>query len=82
MLTNAIAVMKPEPDSHFLLLPCPVCKSDNVAYVEYKEGIQEPWRVCCFDCGYTVDKQSVLRHDAQKHWNKDPCRAEGKVTCA
>ena len=69
VLTDAIAVIKPEPDSHFLL-PCPECKSDNVAYVGYMLGIQEPWRVQCFDCGHTVDRQAAFRHEAQGHWNR------------
>lgn len=71
VLTDAIAVIKPEPDSHFLLLPCPECKSDNVAYVGYMLGGLEPWRVQCFDCGHTVDKQTIFRHNAQRHWNEE-----------
>lgn len=71
VLTDAIAVIKPEPDSHFVLRPCPVCKSDNVAYVGYMLGGLEPWRVQCFDCGHTVDKQTIFRHNAQRHWNEE-----------
>ena len=70
---DVIQIVKPEPDSHFLLLNCPECHGDNVAYVQYKQGVQEPWRVRCFDCGHTVDKQAIFRHEAQGHWNRD-CR--------
>lgn len=66
---NVISINKPEPDSHFRLCNCPVCNGDNVAYVEYKKGTQEPWRVDCFDCGHIVDGQSSNRHDAQQLWN-------------
>lgn len=50
LLGNVVSIKKPEPDSHFRLRNCPVCNGDNVAYVEYKKGTQEPWRVDCFDC--------------------------------
>lgn len=68
---NVMRIIKADPDSQFRLLPCAECGSDNVAYVEYKKGAQEPWRVQCFDCGHMVDKQSVCRHQAQMHWNKE-----------
>ena len=70
-LEHAIRVDAAAPDSHFRLLPCPCCHSDNVAYVQYKQGVQEPWRVRCFDCGHTVDKQAIFRHEAQGHWNRE-----------
>lgn len=69
-LEAAIKVETAAPDSHFRLCSCPVCKGDNVAYVQYLLGTQEPWKVCCFDCGYTVDKQKIFRHEAQVAWNK------------
>lgn len=68
---DVIQIVKPEPDSHFLLLNCPECHGDNVAYVQYKQDVQEPWRVRCFDCGHTVDKQAIFRHEAQGHWNRE-----------
>ena len=67
----AIKVERADPDSHFRLLSCPECGSDNVAYVQYMTGIQEPWKVSCFDCGYTVDKQAIFKHEAQVAWNKN-----------
>lgn len=69
-LETAIRIEAAAPDSHFRLLPCPCCHSDNVAYVQYMTGIQEPWKVRCFDCGYTVDEQKIWRHEAQVVWNK------------
>lgn len=34
-------------------------------------GRQEPWKVRCFDCGYTVDQQKIFKHEAQVAWNKN-----------
>jgi hypothetical protein len=70
-LETAIKIEAAASDSHFRLLPCPACRSDNVAYVQYMTGIQEPWKVSCFDCGYTVDRQKIWRHEAQVAWNKN-----------
>ena len=71
-LESAIKVEGAAPDSHFRLRPCPRCQSDNVAYVQYVLGRrQEPWKVRCFDCGHTVDRQAILKHEAQVAWNKD-----------
>ena len=67
---DVIHIIKPEFDSQFRLVPCPECKSDEVAYEAYKRGNEEPWRVRCFSCGHVVDKQAVCRHDAQQFWNK------------
>ena len=67
----AIKVERADPDSHFRLLPCPECGGDNVAYVQYMTGIQEPWKVSCFDCGFTVDRQKIFKHEAQVAWNKN-----------
>lgn len=69
-LESAIKVEKAAPDSHFRLLRCPECGSDNVAYVQYMMDAQEPWKVCCFDCGFTVDQQKIFRHEAQLCWNR------------
>ena len=70
-METAISVEAAAPDSHFRLVPCPACHSDNVAYVQYMLGIQEPWKVRCFDCGYTVDQQKIFKHEAQVAWNKN-----------
>lgn len=76
----AIKVERADPDSHFRLLPCPECGGDNVAYVQYMTGIQEPWKVSCFDCGYTVDQQKIFKHEAQVAWNKN-CQEKQEKPC-
>lgn len=68
---NVIRIIVPEPDSHFRLRACPECRGENVAYVQYKQGNQEPWRIRCFDCGHTVDRRAAGRHEAQGHWNRE-----------
>ena len=70
-LEHAIRVDAAAMDSHFRLLPCPECGGDNVAYVQYMIDRQEPWKVSCFDCGYTVDQQKIFKHEAQVAWNKN-----------
>ena len=65
MLDDVVQVIKPDPDSHFRLVPCK-CGSDNVAYVL---GADEQWRAHCFDCGHTGAGDRV-RHEAQVKWNK------------
>ena len=67
-MDDVIQIIKPAPDSQFLLLRCPVCDSDNVAYMQ-TAGDGELWHVRCFDCGFTGDG-SAGRHDAQMIWNK------------
>ena len=71
-MDGAIRVEAAAPDSHFRLMGCPCCGGDNVAYVQYSAGRKrEPWKVRCFDCGYTVDKEAACKHDAQLNWNKE-----------
>jgi len=71
-METAISVEAAAPDSHFRLLPCPACQSENVAYVQYSQGRnREPWKVRCFDCGYTVDMQKIFKHEAQVAWNQE-----------
>ena len=70
-MNDAIRIIKPEPDSQFRLVPCPECKSDDVAYEAYSKGNLEPWRVRCFGCGRVVDKHAECRHDAQRFWNSE-----------
>lgn len=60
-------IIKPEPDSHYLLLPCPECMGDNVAYVQ--KANEELWHGRCFDCGFTGEG-AAARHDAQLLWNE------------
>ncbi len=67
-MDDEIQIMVPDPDSQFRLRRCK-CGSDNVAYCQYLHGVQEPWRVRCFDCGFTVDRKKVFRHEAQVAWN-------------
>lgn len=67
---DEILIVKPEPDSQYRLRPCK-CGSDNVAFAQYRKDGYEPWRVRCFDCGFTVDKESACRHDVQVLWNQE-----------
>lgn len=67
-IDDVIQIITPESDSHYMLLPCPVCGSDNVAYVQ-KNNDGTPWHGRCFDCDYTGEGAAV-RHDAQLMWNK------------
>lgn len=69
VMDDMIQIKKPATDSQFLLLPCPVCQSDNVAYVQKKTNGTELWHGCCFDCGLTGEGAAVM-HDAQLLWNK------------
>lgn len=68
-MDDVIQIIKPAPDSQFLLLPCPVCQGDNVAYVQKKTNDGEKWHGKCFDCEYTGEGAAV-RHDAQLKWNQ------------
>lgn len=68
---DILDIKKPDPDSHFRLLPCKACRSENIAYVRYQAGAIMPWRVQCFDCGHVVDKGAIARHDAQIAWNEE-----------
>ena len=78
ILDDVIEIMKPEPDSHFRLLPCKKCQSDNVAYEHYNGRGGAAWRVKCFDCGHTVDKGNRVQHDAQQIWNGNAGKVGGK----
>lgn len=71
MHTDAIEIKRPDPDSHFRLLPCKACRSEDVAYVRYQAGALTPWRVQCLACGHVVDKQTVIRHEVQIAWNRE-----------
>lgn len=76
-INDAIKVIRPEPDSQYRLVPC-LCTSDNVAYVKYKMGCEELWRVQCFDCLRTVDVGTGVRHQVQVIWNDKMRCAAGK----
>lgn len=67
VMDDVIQIITPAPDSHFLLLPCPECMGDNVAYVQ--KANEESWHGKCFDCGFTGEGAEV-RHDAQLLWNR------------
>lgn len=68
-MDDVIKIEIPVPDSQYRLIPCR-CKSDNAAYVKYKKGCEELWRVQCFDCGLTVDVGTTVRHTVQIAWNE------------
>lgn len=69
-MDKVLEIIKPQPDSHFRLLPCE-CKSDNVAYVKYHHPGGDRWRVQCFDCGNTVDLECPApQHQVQVEWNR------------
>ena len=70
MLDDVIEIKKPDPDSQYRLKPCKKCKGDNVAYEHYNGRGGAAWRVKCFDCGYALDNNNRVRHDAQILWNK------------
>ena len=38
-MDDVIRIIKPEPDSQFRLVPCPECKSDDVAYEKSAEEV-------------------------------------------
>ena len=66
-MTEAVEVVRPDPDSHFRLLPCKVCQSEDVCY-EYRPW---GWLVRCQACGHTLDIGTHIRHEAQVAWNKE-----------
>ena len=66
-MPDAIEVIRPDPDSHFRLLPCKVCQSEDIAYERHLCG----WRVRCQACGHAVDIGTYVPHEAQVAWNKE-----------
>ena len=50
-LDDICQIITPEDDSQFRLRACPVCESDNVAYVQ--QSGSGKWHGKCFDCGHT-----------------------------
>lgn len=72
-MDDAIEIVKPDPDSHYRLLPCG-CGSDNVAYVAYDAAPGTLWGVQCFDCGHVFRSQEgMTRHGIQLEWNGGGC---------
>jgi ribosomal protein S27E len=71
VLTDAIEIVHPSLDSHFRLLPCKVCRGEDVVYVQYQAGELSPWRVQCLTCGHAVDKHTEVRHEVQVAWNEE-----------
>ena len=69
VMDDVIQIITPAPDSQFLLLRCPECQGDNVAYVQVKTNDEELWHGKCFDCGFAGEGAAV-RHDAQLLWNR------------
>lgn len=77
VMDKVIQIVKPDPDSHYRLVPC-LCKSDNVAFVKYKLGREELWRVQCFDCLQIVDLRTGVQHQVQVEWNNQMRCVAGK----
>jgi predicted RNA-binding Zn-ribbon protein involved in translation (DUF1610 family) len=69
-MDDVIQIIIPAPDSQFVLLPCPFCQGDHVAYVQKKTNEEELWHGKCFDCGFE-GQGAAVRHDAQMLWNKE-----------
>lgn len=67
-MDDVIQIITPARDSHYLLLPCPACNGDNVAYVQTAND-GEKWHGRCFDCNYNSEGD-VVRHNAQLLWNQ------------
>ena len=63
IMDDAVQIIKPDDDDQ--LVRCK-CGSDNVAYVL---GVDDLWRVRCFDCGYTGHGAEV-QHETQVKWNE------------
>ena len=74
-MDDVIQIITPAPDSQFLLLSCPACQGDNVAYVQTAND-GELWHGKCFDCGFAGEGAAV-RHDAQLLWNQKSKNTRG-----
>jgi hypothetical protein len=72
MQTDAVEIIKPDPDSHFLLRPCRRCGGADVKYVKYLHPTKGAlWRVVCFNCHETLDPgNATARHPVQVLWNR------------
>ena len=67
-MDDVIQVKVPEHDSQYCLRACPVCQSDNVAYIQTASD-GELWHGKCFDCGH-IGQGAEIQHDAQISWNR------------
>ena len=66
---NITDIKFPDPDSHFRLRPCE-CKSENLGYIQFRNGNAKLWMVKCFTCE-TTGVPFPARHDAQVYWNSN-----------
>ena len=68
MLSLGAEIIRPDPDSHFRLIPCDCGRSD----VAYSRLIKLPYRVQwtagCLACGKTT-RTWTAQHTAQIEWN-------------
>ena len=61
-------IIKPDPRSHYRLLPCNCGGEPVYRNIEYDFTDVDYWRVACPTCGrQTTDFHA--RHDAQVDWN-------------
>ena len=65
---DVIQILPAAPDSHFRLVPCPVCGSTNVCYVQHEGNGDEYWQAECGDCHH-IGMPAAKRHVAQEMWN-------------
>lgn len=65
---DVIEVLPADPDSQFRLVPCPVCGSTNVCYVQHEGNGDEYWQAECGDCHH-IGMPAAKRHAAQEMWN-------------
>lgn len=63
------SIEKPVPDSHFRLLPCAVCQSQEVGYQARTASGKAKFRVRCAGCGKKTTWWPC-KHDAQMDWNR------------
>ena len=71
---NVVQTVQPDPDSHFRLRCCKVCREQKAVYVRYQAGSDLFWRVECPICGHAVDKRTNIRHEVQVAWNEEDAK--------
>ena len=59
---------RPQPDSHFRLLLCGKCSSEDVVYKSTVTGGRTQFFVKCLGCGQRTPWY-LCKHDAQCDWN-------------
>lgn len=68
---EVLQTIKPEPDSHFLLVSCRSCPTAEVVYEQYQHPEGPRWRAVCKSCGATADPEyPAPRHEVQILWNR------------